>query len=91
MEVRVPHTLSSEEVARRITAAADKHDVEFTPDATGLRGTLAKDAGFLGAVRANYAIEKHALVVVVDQRPAFLPEATLRRMLEDELNALVAS
>ncbi|HTF89144.1 MAG TPA: hypothetical protein VK843_12095 [Planctomycetota bacterium] len=90
MEVRVPHALSPEEVARRISTAALRHDVELVPDASGVRGSLSKDAGFLGSVRAQYAIEPGALVVQVSERPAFLPEGTLRRMLEDELHKLVA-
>ncbi len=91
MEVRVTHTLSPEEVTRRIAAAADKHDVEFTPNANGTGGVLSKDAGFLGTVRAQYSIEPQALVVLVSEKPAFLPEGTLRRMIEDELEKLVAS
>lgn len=90
MEVRILHALAAQEIARRIRASAAKHDVEFTPGADELRGVLAKDAGFLGRVRASYAIEADALVVVVSERPAFLPEPTLRRMLEDELRKLVA-
>jgi hypothetical protein len=89
MEIRVPHQLAPEELARRIAAAADRHELEFVPDASGASGTLAKDAGFLGTVRARYSLEKDALLVVVSERPAFLPEATLRRMVEDELKKLV--
>jgi hypothetical protein len=91
MEVRVRHGLSVPELVQRIRAAADRHDVEFTPGADETRGTLGKNAGFLGEVRAEYAIEPDALVVTVTKRPAFLPEGTLRRMLEDELGKLVAS
>jgi len=90
MEVRVSHTLSPEEMTGRIANAARHHDVEFTPDANGTGGTLAKDAGFLGSVRAQYSLEAGVLVVRVSERPAFLPEATLRRMLETELEKLVA-
>jgi len=90
MEVRISHSLPTAELARRIQHAATRHDVEFTPGPDGLRGTLAKNAGFLGSVRADYGIETNALVVTVRDRPAFLPEATLRRMLEEELGKLVA-
>lgn len=90
MEIRVPHQLAPDEVARRIATAADRHDVEFVPDASGASGTLSKDAGFLGTVRARYSIEPGELVVVVSERPAFLPEGTLRRMIEDELRKLLA-
>jgi hypothetical protein len=91
MEIRVAHALAREELARRIRAAAERHDVEVSPGADEHSGTLAKDAGFLGSVRAEYSIETLALVVVVRDRPAFLPEATLRRVLEAELAKLVAS
>ncbi len=90
MEVRVAHQLAVQEVARRIRGAAERHDVEFTPGADETRGVLSKNAGFLGTVRAEYTIEADALVVIVRDRPAFLPEGTLRRMLEQELNKLVA-
>ncbi len=90
MEVRVPHQLAAQEIVRRIRGAAERHDVEFTPGADETRGVLAKDAGFLGTVRAEYTIEADALVVIVRDRPAFLPEGTLRRMLEQELSKLVA-
>ena len=90
MEVRVRHVLSAQELVRRIRAAAERHDVEFIPGADETRGVLAKDAGFLGNVRAEYTIEPDALVVIVSERPSFLPEETLRRMLEDELSKLVA-
>ncbi len=90
MEVRVRHTLSTQELARRIRASAQRHDVEFTPGADEMRGVLAKSAGFLGTVRAEYAIEPDILVVNVTERPSLLPEGTLRRMIEDELGKLVA-
>ncbi len=90
MEVRVAHKLSALEIVRRIRVAAERHDVEFTPGADETRGVLSKNAGFLGTVRAEYAIEADALVVNVRDKPAFIPEGTLRRMLEEELGKLVA-
>lgn len=90
MELRVPHALSAPELARRLLAAAQTHDIDVKPAADGRSGVIAKDAGFLGKVRASYAIEPDALVVQVSEAPAFLSEASLRRMLEDELGKLVA-
>lgn len=90
MEIRIRHALSQEEVARRIRAAAELHDLELAPGADATHGAISKNAGFLGAVRAEYAIEPDALVVSVRERPAFLPEGTLRRTLEEELTRLVA-
>jgi hypothetical protein len=90
MEIRIAHALAPVELSRRILAAAERHDVELTPGVDPLRGQLSKDAGFLGRVRAEYSIEAEVLVVVVRDRPGFLPEATLRRMLETELAKLVA-
>ncbi|MBK8180130.1 MAG: hypothetical protein IPK67_14845 [Planctomycetes bacterium] len=90
MEIRIAHGLATEELSRRIRAAAERHEVEFFPGADPLRGTLTKDAGFLGSVRAEYAIEAKELVVVIRDRPGFLPEGTLRRILSDELSKLVA-
>lgn len=90
MEIRVVHALSTDELARRIRAEADRHDVGLTEREEGRRGELVKDAGFLGTVRAEYAIEVRELVVVVRERPAFLPEGSLRRTLEEALAKLVA-
>ena len=55
-----------------------------------MSGEITKDAGFLGSVRALYAIESDVLIVRVTERPGFLSESALRRMLEDEFRDLVA-
>jgi len=90
MELRLPHALEAQELTRRLLAAAALHDLEIVPAADGRSGTIAKDAGFLGSVRAQYAIEADALVLRVTERPGFLSESALRRMLEDEFRDLVA-
>ena len=90
MEVRIAHALSSAELASRLSRTAAQHDIELKPNPDGRTGTLAKDAGFLGSVRAEYSIEPDALVVRVSERPPFLPEEMLRRTLEGELGKLVA-
>jgi hypothetical protein len=90
MEIKIAHKLTSDELTRRLAAAANHHGIDFTPDSSGMAGTLAKDTGFLGTVRARYSIEHEQLSVLVSEKPAFLPEEMLRRMLEDELKKLVS-
>jgi hypothetical protein len=90
MEIRVPHALESAELAARLAAAAQLHDVELIAAADGKSGTVTKNAGLLGAVRAQYSIEAAELVVLVTDRPSFVPEPSLRRVIEDELAQLVA-
>ena len=91
MEIRIAHALTAVELTRRMLAAAQQHDVDFEPTSDGVSGVLAKDAGFLGKVRAEYTIESLALVVRVTECPNFLSEDMLRHMMLDELNKLVAS
>jgi hypothetical protein len=89
MELRLPHSLGQQEMARRLLAAAALHELEIVPAADGLSGAITKNAGFLGSVRALYAIESDVLIVRVTERPGFLSESALRRMLEDEFRDLV--
>lgn len=91
MEVRIPHRLEAVELARRMKAQADKDEVEMRPAADGLSGVMSKDAGFLGRVEAHYSILPDALLVRVTERPSFLPEASLRRTIEEQLHKLVES
>jgi len=85
MEIRVAHELEVEQVRGRIESAAREHEVSIEPAADGASGVLEKAAPFLGKVRARYAIRAGELALEVIERPRLLPEATLRRMLEQEL------
>jgi hypothetical protein len=85
MEIHVAHQLGGEEVRARIEAAAREHDVSIEPAGDGVSGVLEKAAPFVGKVRARYEIRAAELTLEVIDRPKLLPEATLRRMLEQEL------
>jgi hypothetical protein len=90
MQVRVAHSLGAAEARSRVEAAARRHGVALAAGADGMSGTLEKSAAFVGKVRASYRIEPDALEVRVLERPMLLPEATVRRMLEEELARLLA-
>ncbi|MEM7307107.1 MAG: hypothetical protein AAF682_10580 [Planctomycetota bacterium] len=85
MEIRIDHSLAEDEVARRIANLSEKYEIEHaSEDETGRVGSLKKSTGF-GEVEAGYRIEAAALVIDVRSKPAFLPEAMIRRALEDNL------
>jgi hypothetical protein len=90
MKMIVPHGLGLDEARRRVAKAATEHDLELEPSADGLNGTLTKSAPFLGRVHAQYTLTATALELELLERPALLPEGTLRRMIEDELGRVLA-
>jgi len=83
MEVRIGHALEPAEVRRRLEQLAGRHGVTLSY-AGDLSGEIIKKT-FVGTVRARYRIEDVHLRVELMQRPAGIPEGTLRRLLEDEL------
>jgi hypothetical protein len=85
MELRIDHGLESSEVQRRLAQLAGDHGITLSPSGDGSSGELEKRVMLIGAVRATYRIATAHLELQVTQRPAGLPEGTLRRMLEDEL------
>ena len=89
MEIRVSHSLPAEEAVERLSATAARQEIEFTRDPAGLAGTMSRATG-LGTVRASWQLSDTTLVVVVEQRPAFLPEETVRRVLEQGLRDALA-
>jgi hypothetical protein len=84
MEVVVAHELTPETVAERVRVAAERADVLV--EARELGGSVAKDTP-LGSVRATYTVRTGDVLVVVEQRPAWLPEDTVRRMIEEGLRS----
>ncbi|MCZ6596434.1 MAG: hypothetical protein O7B99_02225 [Planctomycetota bacterium] len=89
VEIRIPHRLALEEAAARIVALAGDHDVGLVPDPDGRGGSIEK-ATPVGAVHGRYVVEGDAVVVTIEKKPAFLPEATVRRVLEENLRAALA-
>ena len=84
MEVRIEHALEPDAIVERLAAAVREHDIELTAEGDGRAGQLEK-ATPLGTVRASYEIGADVVVVTVLQKPAFLPEGTVRRLLEENL------
>lgn len=85
----MPCALAPEETARRVREAARRHELRATAGAEdALEGELEKPTPF-GPVRARWRAEPGALVVTVVARPAFLPETTVRRALENGLRELL--
>jgi hypothetical protein len=85
MELSIDHALEADEVQRRLARLAGDHGITLSPSGDGTSGQLEKKVMLIGAVRATYRIASAHLELHVTQRPAALPEGTLRRMLEDEL------
>lgn len=87
-EVRVEHALEPAEVLARLEGLARSEDVTITTSGAN-RGSLTKATAF-GQVGGEYEIEPAALVVRVVNRPAFLPEGMVQRLLEENLRQLLA-
>jgi hypothetical protein len=90
IEVRIPHHLSRAEAKARFDALAQRRSIVNAAAADGFSGTIEKTVPFIGSAKASYEITADALIVRVLEAPAFLSEATLRRMLEDELGRAFA-
>lgn len=89
MEVRIAHELAPEEAVSRVVAAAAEHGLELVRESPRT-GTVAKVTP-LGAVRGSFSAEEGALVIVVEERPAFLPEGVVRRAIEDALGGVLGA
>ena len=90
IEVRIPHRLARAEAQSRLEALAQRRSVVLTTASDGLSGTIEKTVPFIVSAKASYEVAADALLVRVLEAPAFLSEATLRRMLEDELGRAFA-
>ncbi len=92
MEVRVSHGLGTAEATRRLRDAAREMDVRIEEDAGegATTGTLIKESP-LGAVRARWEVQEEAVAVRIEKKPAFLPESTIRRLLEEGLEKVLKS
>ena len=90
IDVRVPHQLTRVEAKARFEELARKKSIAIASAPDGFSGTIEKSVPFIGSAKASYEIAADALLVRVIEAPAFLSEATLRRMLEDELGSAFA-
>ena len=88
MEIRVAHDLEPGEVVQRVRLAARQHDLELQEDGEH-SGSLAKVTA-LGTVRARWSAAAGELLVIVEERPAFLPKETVRRLLEEGLREVLS-
>ncbi len=90
MEVVVAHQLGLEQAVMRFERLAERHGIELEgreQAADGWRARAAKSLGFLGAVRAQCAIDAARVRVEVESAPAALGASMLAGMLERELRA----
>ena len=62
-----------------------------TSTTTSKSGTLEKSVGFLGSVRGRYRVAEDAILIAVTEAPPFVPDETLRRLLQDELGRELAA
>lgn len=92
MEIRVPHQLTPEAVAERVRGASRRHGLAVPEGSAALplSGEVEKETP-LGTVRAHWRAEPDALIVTVLEKPAFLPDGTVRHALEDGLREALAS
>lgn len=86
IEVEIQHSHTPDAAADRIRAAADRLDVQpIDHEAAGPHGGAMRKDTPLGSVVAHWEAFELRVVVRVVEKPAFLPEGTVRRLLEDGL------
>ena len=91
IEVEIPHSHSPAEAAQRVRAAAERLDVlPVDQEELGSHGgTMRKDTP-LGSVVARWTAHEAHVTVTILQKPAFLPESTVRRLLLEGLAQALA-
>lgn len=90
MEVRVPHQLELDEAVRRILTAAETLELSMRPGKDPHSGRVTKETP-LGAVEASWRALESEVLVTIENKPAFLPGATVERMLRDGLTDALGS
>jgi hypothetical protein len=91
IDLTFTHSLPPQEVARRIQRTCVRHDIAHAGAEDGLSGELSKKVAMLGSVRASYRVDPGTLRVQVLEAPPLMPEATLRRLLSEELESALAA
>ncbi|MFT5288204.1 MAG: hypothetical protein ACI8QS_000044 [Planctomycetota bacterium] len=91
IEIEIAHSHGADEASNRVRAAAERLDVQAVdPSATaGHSGAMRKDTP-LGSVVAEWVATASSVTVTVTKKPGFVPEGTIRRMLEDGLKEALA-
>jgi hypothetical protein len=84
VEIRVIHGLGADEALRRLRAEALRHELELALEEDGRSGRMQR-ATPLGAVHASWRVLDQEVVVRIERKPAFLPDSTVRRFLEEGL------
>ena len=91
IEVELPHSHTPAEAASRIRAAAARMDVvSIDHAAAGPNGGAMRKDTPLGSVVAHWEAKAQCVLVQVVEKPAFLPEGTVRRLLEEGLTEALA-
>lgn len=84
MQVRVPHQLEQSEAVRRLLTAAEGLELSMRPGADANSGRVTKETP-LGPVKASWEALESEILITIDTKPAFIPGATVERMLRDGL------
>lgn len=84
MEIRVTHTLGREQGMQRMLAAAGRLGLELEVQEGAYEGEVRKSSP-LGAIQARFSILEAEAVIVITKKPAFLPQDTVRRAIEEGL------
>jgi hypothetical protein len=94
MEFRVAHGLDVRVAAERVRAAIRRLDLapsaEEAAGESELGGRATKDTP-LGSVRARWSSEAGAILVRVEEKPPFLSDETVRRLISERLESELAS
>lgn len=91
IQVEIPHAHTAEDAADKVRAAAERLDVQpVDQESAGPRGGAMRKDTPLGSVVARWEAHEEKVVVEVVEKPAFLPEGTVRRLLEDGLKDALA-
>jgi len=86
MEIRVEHALGRDGAVQALKAAAEAEGLSAPESADPYGGSLEKETP-LGAIRASWEVGETEVVVRIEKKPAFLPEATVVRFLEEGLRS----
>ena len=87
--IRVAHRLSRTDLRERFERLLAKHKIAVTPAGED-RGTIEKAIPFAGKVRASYELQDGAVELELLETPAFPSQETIRRMVTEELERLLA-
>jgi hypothetical protein len=87
--IRVEHKLGKAAALQRFQQLLQQRGIAVTSTGEN-RGTLEKNVPFAGRVRATFEVLDDAVSVEIVEAPAFPSADTIRRMVSDELQRVLA-